>query len=255
MTNDLSKLFHDAVDYSRRRNQRLGVKGKTLSTGQVVYDASENTVWVTLDDGVAIEVFDNKTQRAQIDVIVEPGSDGVWRVVDVQQDKVRARYGAKATAVAAPIVSGDLSKDPVDSRRITYALVYATSDAFKAIIREWEYRYNGTDVVFPATEIDLAIYVPASGYQRWVKVGVNPATNAAVIVQGDSFLLSVPMGRSQLNLIDFAALGYEPLSGVLLKGGQTQLYEDAFIDARLWLGSSGGSTGNNIIAARREWIG
>jgi hypothetical protein len=172
---------------------------------------------------------------------VEPAGGGIWRIVDVQADKVRARYGLKAAVVAAPQVSGDLQKDPVDPRRITFGLVYATGDGFKCNIQEFEYPYNGQHILFPATEVDLVSYIPADGYHRWVKVGVDPATNTAVILGGDPFLLSVPMGRAQFNLIDFSTPGYLPRAGVLLKGGQTQLTEKAFIDGGLWLGTDGSS--------------
>jgi hypothetical protein len=73
------------VDFSRRRHQRYGTVGKLLEAGQVVYEAGDSTVRVTLDDGTVIEAFNNKVQRARVDVIVEPGKGGIWRIIDVQE--------------------------------------------------------------------------------------------------------------------------------------------------------------------------
>jgi hypothetical protein len=78
-------------------------------------------------------------------------------------------------------------------------------------IRELFYSHNGEDKRFPDDDtldyglIDVADYITTStGYQNWIKVGINPETNEAVAAAGPDVLSWSTLTKGGLVAISLA---------------------------------------------------
>lgn len=125
------------------------------------------------------------------------------------------------------------------------------------------YRYNGNDVAFPKSNINLASYrTGTANFHNWAKVGIDPTTNTLVAAAGTGQSKTLPLTTAQLMPIAFAsndALVIR-IAGVQLKNAQTAITDyRAFYDLRMYASgqNSGGITtpGSSTDNAIVRWDG
>lgn len=119
-------------------------------------------------------------------------------------------------------------------------------------VRELFYGHNGEDKRFPDDDtvdyglIDVADYITTtSGKQNWIKVGINPETNALVAAAGPDVETWSTLTKSGLVAISLA--GAMSLAGVKVTYGQAQIIDELKFQALLGAGSVLDSAPTDVI--------
>lgn len=169
-------------------------------------------------------------------VLVDRTPDREWRIIDI--DRSRARDFIEANQVDyVPWHThneyGNGLWDLVNPQRVQGGRV-APNGAAISVTTDGDlwYVYQGAHKVLEdGATLDLTAYQPASAFNwTWVKVGVDPASNALVATAGAD--------TSVMNNLTIAALaaiafdGYYPLGGVKLRGDATRFYDNDIVDLR-----------------------
>jgi hypothetical protein len=172
--------------------------------------------------------------------------DGTWYVLGLDEERsLEADTDTPlGTAGQHSHEKGQGYFDPVSEIRILTGLVHInTGDDLTVYIEPLYYTYQGTRKMWAGGIIDLTAYVPGTtGEWAWVKVGINPATNAAAAEAGTAKSIFSALLESELQSIDFA--DKIQLGAVRLRNGQTVINDpDDFYSIREWLiGDAGGNT-------------
>ncbi len=139
----------------------------------------------------------------------------------------------------------------IEARSLEMGLVHAHREAgefsLRVYIEPLWYVWEGISRHWPGGTLDLSGYVPPTGLQRWVKVGLNPATTTPCAAGGIPAALQGTLSRSSLAAIPCA--GWIPLCGVRLRAGQTAINDEwTFEDCSPW--RSGG--GLDLLTGRKH---
>ncbi len=132
--------------------------------------------------------------------------------------------------------------DPVSPRRLKMGLIHAYKESgvftMRVYIEPLWYVWEGRSQRWPGGTLDLTGYVPPTGLQRWVKVGLQPVTNTPVAAGGIPAALNGTLSLSSLAAIPLA--GSIPLCGVKLIAGQTVINDEwTFEDCSPWRSGAG----------------
>jgi hypothetical protein len=258
---DLRNILDGWFTRKERRGEKFGTLGKVVS-GSWVVETGDGRVWVTLDDGTAIEAINKAVARKPgIKVIVKPNRDGQMEIKGLQSAQTAASVGNNGSAIANLETPphqhfiGSGLEDPVEARRFMPGLLHAFS-GLTLYIESFPFRHNGIDYRWPGGTYDITGDLPVtSGYWAWVKVGIDPATNTAVADTSTEVPLRSLLQLSALDDIDFATAGYIPCGGVIVQEGQTAgPLEADFAEAREFL-NAGGSSLTTDEVREMIWIG
>lgn len=98
------------------------------------------------------------------------------------------------------------------------------------------YYHNGAEEYWPGGTIDLTSNKPATpGQWRWVKVGINPTTNALVATNGTAQSTASPLDVEDLAAIAFTGI---PCGAVKVRNADTALTSiDRYADIHEWFQS------------------
>ncbi len=184
-----------------------------------------------------------------IPVLIGSDIDGNAYILSVRQSAAAEQLAGKAP----PSVEAARS-ETIAARRLLPGLVYPSAD-LTVRMEPCFYRWGDTDGYYPGGTLDLTGYRPSTpGKACWVKVGIDPTTNALVATKGADHLQVIPLSMADLAAIDFS--GKIPSTGVRLVYGQTAFTNAAdFVDCRLWLsGTGGGMTGAGFITVTADTV-
>lgn len=96
------------------------------------------------------------------------------------------------------------------------------------------YVKNNSLMWFSGGSIDISEHVPVSSANaRWVIIGFNTESGELVATPSEEFIASVYADFTQLSLIEYYELEYNPLCAVYLVGGSTTIPSYNFEDLRL----------------------
>jgi hypothetical protein len=248
----IASLFRSLWVAHQQYGERFAVFGKIVS-GAWVIETGDGRVWITLDDGTAIEAVNNAVARLPgLKIIAKPNRDGDMEIIGVQSAITQQSTGqSNVPAIQAPPhrhFLGSGNEDPVESRRFMPGLLHAFS-GLTVYIESFAFRHNGVDYRWPGGSYDLTGNLPVtSGYWAWVKVGIDPATNTAVATTGTEVVLRASLSLALLDAIDFATAGYIPCGGVIVQEGQTAgPLEADFAEAREFLLGGTNTTFDSIL--------
>lgn len=230
---------------------RYGLVGRIVGTRYEIDVAGKpNWVWVRVLRGDVV-VGDLETINVGVAKIpntpvrIDDNEDGNPEIRGLNPKEAETFLGTNAPNLGVAPHTHEIGfglDDPVSARRIKPGLVYRRpgDPGLTVYIAPFNYKTSaGADALWPGGTI--ALTAPAtSGKKYWVKVGVDPATNAAVATTGTEYPLTTPLTATELVAIAFT--GYIPLAGVQLRNGQTTIDDETtFLDCSLLRGGGGGA--------------
>lgn len=214
-------------------DETTGRLGKPLGSGQFEIDAEDELghVLVNTDTGIVKALNAGVPRLANIPVRLSRNPDGILLAKPDWLATLKF-LGDTAQTIAAAVMPhshrlGSGLDDDVEGLRIIPGRVRVYSGLI-VYIDPFPYRYGGAEVEFLGGTLDLTSYQGATaGTWRFVKVGVDPATNTPIGVAGGDYLQIVPLDRQFLDDIDFT--DYLPCGAVRLRESDTSIvFRDAF---------------------------
>lgn len=186
--------------------------------------------------------------KSEVPVFVRRDAGGDYVVTRINTRKATERFGEAASQFASTQIFGELSTTVWPSDRLKPGRVRLYEEGTLTVwIEAFHYLHEDAPKFWPGGLLDLTSNIPATAnMQRWVKVGVDPATNTAVAEDGDDYpaMLTLPQDL----LADILFTDNIPCGGIVLRNGQTAITDfRAFADCRVWiwqtqLGGGGGMT-------------
>lgn len=192
--------------------------------------------------------------KSQVPVIVHKASSGDYEIVRINTRKATELFGEAASHFASTQIFGELSTTVWPSDRLKPGRVRLyEEDTLTVWIEPFWYLHEDVPKFWPGGTLDLTSNVPGTAnMQRWVKVGVDPATNTALAEDGADYPIMLSMPESLL--ADILFTDNVPCGGVILKNGQTAITDfRTLADCRVWiwqtqLGGGGGMTSFTLAA-------
>lgn len=242
MVADYKQLRQLIVDVHKKQveaNTPIGEIGEPLGSEQYTIDTEDEPgfIQVLTPDRGLITAFNAGAPRiARYPVRLEQLTDGTWVA---QPDFVRAiGFLGDQAGVVNPFVAPHTHSlesglvDEVELRRFVPGRV-TVHTGMVVKVDPLIYRYSSSEAEFQGGAIDLDSYQGSTaGTWRFVKVGINPATNALVATAGTDYYLSTTPTRDQIKAISFA--GYIPLAAVYIKASDTAITQEKQIwDCRI----------------------
>ncbi len=252
MTDDIQTLGQDWVKRKLNASLRRGKIGMPTGDGTYTIDVPGRAHWVYVRIGeeqnaTIIQAINMGTSNEpNLPVFIDINADGDPYIIG-PAGGLAASYLADAPMQAAGLHSHAIGygmEDPVEARRVLPGLVTANT-GLEVYIQPCHYRWNGTDYYFGGGAADLTSNIPSTANTwAWVKVGINPTSNAVITLTGTEYSVFTDLTVTELNAIGFS--NYLPLAGVKLRNGQTEINDERdFLDCRLWCSGAGGSGGSD----------
>lgn len=215
-------------------------------------DNQTNMVWVRLYGNKAQTYPAYNTQvglKTQLPVIVKRNRYDEYEIVRIDAAPATEAYAEAATHFAVPQRYGELEDVVYDSMNLKPGRVRIYEENSLTVwIEPFHYVNGSLPAYWPGGTLDLTGNVPSvSGFQRWVKVGIDPATNTPVAANGTLYPGMLSLLPEQTTGISWP--GTIPVGAVALLQGQTEITDSRkIIDVRPWIwdggsGSSAGGTG------------
>lgn len=194
-------------------------------------------VWATVGDSPEyIPVLRNNAPLVDdLPVIVDKTPSGDWEYVGID-DGASVRFvasgGLSGVGWHAHNIYNNGLWEPVDPHRVQGGRVAPHGAAIEVVTDgDFWYVYRGAHAVLEAgATLDLAGDQPGANEWVWVKVGVDPATNALTSAAGTAQSINLALTTAQLLAIDLD--GAYPLAGVIVRGNDTRLFENDIVDLR-----------------------
>lgn len=230
---DFQEVYSDAWVQGFWANLRRGVVGKPLGNGQ--YDIWQpgrvNKLWVRIKDksGESTTLITayagNAPYKPNYPVYLLEAPSGDFFVFMADWSRAEQFMGYKNPLQAVGVHTHDVQTgglyDLVSEHRFKPGRVRIVSGLIVYIEAFW-YNYGGDTKYFPGGGIDLTAYVPGTSAQhRWVRVGVDPSSNAPTATAGVNYPLAIELTDSLLDNISFS--GLISCAGVVLEYGDTGL--------------------------------
>jgi hypothetical protein len=252
---DIRRLFDQAWRGSEQRSWIAGILGRLNSDSTITVDVPDRPAFVyvrTGPDGQQTTTIARDAYRVprRGNLPVRMRREGNTLVVyDI--DTAGGRYeaatsGDTVTGVAKHTHRLDSGMSyEIEALRLEPGRV-SWYGGLKVYIGAFRYYYGGAWYTWLGGDIDLTAYKPAaSGEWAWVLVGVNPATNTATAVTGDSQIYATPLTIDLIDAIDFG--DGIPCAGVRVRNDDTALSDVArYVDAHGWF-NSGVSVDNMVV--------
>jgi hypothetical protein len=258
----LRQQLQQFVDRETARADQATVGYLDEPTGEYITDAPGNDgyVFVTYGGqngfgGVVGIAHSFQGAAPKVPIFVR-GRGGVARVLK-NNDSKTAAYNPSANNNYAYTVQkhthaiGSGMVDPVEANRFVPGLVRPFSEGgsfgLKVYVEATQYESSNTLTWFPGRDLDLTSHVPGTANkQRWVVVGIDPATNLPTAKSDIDYTIAASMNASQLDGFDFAP--NVPLGAVILRNGQTAIntFKD-FADLRVFATSNSTSLTRTVV--------
>lgn len=241
---------------AERQEGRIG-KRDTPTTWIVDVPTRPGYVYVTLNSNSGTA----PTEALCTEVIAKAGTPVyVERDIDTGEFVVKANPKQMATfSPSVPLGVGKHShrlgfgnEDTVEGLRFEPLQPHVASggNSMFITVEAGTYRYNGADVAFPKSNINLTSYrTGTSNFHNWAKVGIDPTTNLLVAAAGTAQSKVNPLTPAQLMPIVFASNDtlVIRICGVQLRNGQMAITDyRAFYDLRMYAsGQNAAASGGN----------
>lgn len=240
----LAQQIIETVHVVLRSYYRKAITGRRISTNSVQFSTPEllaqNKCYVRDSDyDYAYRVvWNTKASRANVPVILFK-FDGEWQIWDADTPKANARLGTLLTAAITPPLQGDALEVAFPSSKIRTGFVKASAaGGLNVTLQTHLYPdSDGVPTLFEEEDIDLTSNVPGTTDQwRWVVVGVDKSTGNVTKTNGTPKSIYIDLTYAEaVALVDDTA---HWRAAVKLRNGQSivPLYEDDFVDLRMFLG-------------------
>lgn len=231
---------------------RQGIIGRYDASGNLDKNSELDTgyVWFTVKDNNR-EAYPALCKiKAQLGAPVLARRNKLTRgleIFDIDPQAALDEYGEAASTLLVPDRAGELVREVVPGRNLLPGrLRLADAGGVWIHLEPFHYLTSTGTVYFPGGDLDLTAYEPPTpNTWYWVKVGVDPATNAPVAVAGTAQSVLLPLEESQLAAISSG--NYVPCAGVKLRNAQTTIaLESDIADCRLWLTGLGSGAGGIV---------
>jgi hypothetical protein len=236
----LNNLFIRAVGKAYAAGEQDGLTGNGIDPVITVPDRP-NHVYARVVQGSALTVLEclNGGVGELPDIPVKiRWLDGVPVVTRPDFGRIEASVGDERYLPTVPPHSHDVGSgsgaDLVEEKRGLWGLV-REDDALTVYVEKFWYWWQGAQRYWPGGSLDLAGEQGTAGFQRWVKVGLDPVVPELVSKAGAEYPALVTLFEA-----DLAALAFDegneviPLGGVRLLGTATAWSNEAeFVSARL----------------------
>lgn len=231
----LKREINERIKHTARRGgvratiQEVG--GSFDVTGRAGY------VWARIGDSLElIPILRNNAPLVDdLPVIVDKTPSGDWEYVGIDEGAAVlfiASGGVSSVGWHTHNVYNAGFWDLVDPHRVQGGRVAPNGAAIEVVTDgDFWYVHRGAHAVLEdGATLDISGDQPAAGEWVWVKVGVDPATNALTSAAGTAQSTMSTLTTAQLLAIDLD--GAYPLAGVKLRGNATRLYENDIVDLR-----------------------
>lgn len=228
MADDFKQLRAQARQFARDAQRgELGYMGD--GSGNVRVSGKSNRVYVRIVRNERAILVQAKNAGApeldDLEVWVTRTPDNDFIVTGIAIERSMEVAGGQRVSNVGPhdhsFASGML--DIIAGERFLPGMVRVSDDADLSVyVEKIRYVYQGTRQTWPGGEIDLTSYRPAtSNHWTWVKVGINPSTNALTAAAGTSQDIMIPLDPEDVDAIALA--GMIQLFAIKLRNGQTAI--------------------------------
>lgn len=215
-------------------------------TFTLLVEDQPNKVWVRLhgDKAQTVPAYNlEKGLKSRLPVYVSQNRNGEYEIRHLDAGPATEALGVAASQYSNGQTYGEIDLTVWPGRNLQPGRARVSALGGLTIwIEAFHYPHNGIPQYWPGGYLDLTSHVPGTSNKiRWVKVGIDPATNTAVAESGTDYPLLYPLSNTELAAILFE--GYIPCYGLQLKSGQTSIDDfRTMADCRYWIWD-GGSAG------------
>lgn len=247
MADELKQAFDRAWQGSEQRSWVRGLLGKSDGAGGYIVAVADRPghVYVRVSNEGILTVTTARTNGSipargnlPVRMRLEPGAG--YTIYDVDPAYYEAAVSGdtpNAYGVASHTHLLDSGNTYLaEAQRMEPGLV-RPAGGWMVTISPFRFRYSGTWYTYAGETISLLSNKPSTtGKHRLVLVAVNPATNAAVAINGSDADYATALTQADIDSI--TAVTRIPLGAVLIREDDTAITtQTKYIDARLWLGS------------------
>ncbi len=254
---ELTQAFHDAWRAVKAANEPRAKTGRYLNDPTPTINLPDGWIHVRKDDDIPFPArnINVRTDRSDIDVILQRLDDDSYQVLQADPIKAPEALGAAASDLNQPDSHGELLATALPNRllkdlRLRLAQP-SEGNALTVVLEAGIYEDASSDLVYVALQVlDLTSELPSSGMKVPVALGLDSSAALLPYSGTEVTIPTPPLVTPFFDLSTFydlrdAATGADLwLWALALYDGQTGFQStDDFIDLRPYLSLSGGGSG------------